>query len=179
MTKKHIEKEDFFLVLIFVIIGSFIGARILLSFDSILLKKILGILIILFSLRMLLVAEKKTIKKIKKFWGAVAGLIGGISGGMFDVNGPPIVIYFGHKLKKENFRATITAIFFIDAIWRNILYITNGITTLDSFKFALFILPALIIGILFGSKIHIKVNEILFKRIIAVILLIAGILLIF
>lgn len=179
MTKKHIQKDEFFLVLIFIIIGSFIGAQILANYSSVLLKKIFGIIIILFSLKMLLIADKKIIKKIKKYWGAIAGFIGGILGGMFDTNGPPIVIYLGHKLKKQTFRATITAIFFIDVIWRNILYIWNGVATLESFKFALLLLPALIIGIFAGSKIHIKINEVLFKKAVAIILLITGILLIF
>ena len=179
MTKKHIKKDEFFLVLMFVMVGSFIGAQILANYDSILLKRIFAIFVILFSLRMLLTSERKIIRKIKKFWGAIAGFIGGILGGMFDTNGPPIVIYFGHKLDKEKFRATITAIFFVDVIWRNILYVSNGVTSLDTLKFALFLLPALIIGIFLGSKIHLKINEVLFRRIVAVILLITGIVLIF
>jgi len=179
MTRKNINKDEFIFVLIFVIIGSFIGAQILANFDSIFLKKIFGIVIILFALRMLLIAYKKVIKKIKRFWGAIAGFIGGISGGIFDINGPPIVIYMGHKLKKESFRATITAIFFVDVIWRNILYVLNGVASFESFKFALFLLPALIIGILIGSKIHIKINEVLFRRVVAVVLFITGILLVF
>ena len=179
MTKKHIKKDEFFLVLIFVMIGSFIGTQILVNYDSLLLKKIFGIVVILFSIRMLSIADKKVLKKIKKVWGVIAGFIAGILGGMFDTNGPPLVIYFGYKLKKETFRATLIAIFFVDVVWRNILYVSSGVTSLETLKFALFLLPALIIGIFLGSKIHLKINEVLFKRIVAVILLITGIVLIF
>jgi uncharacterized membrane protein YfcA len=178
MTRKNIKKDEFIFVLIFVIIGSFIGAQILANFDSILLKKIFGVVIILFSLRMFFIVDIKTVKKIKKFWGAVAGFIGGVFGGIFDVNGPPIVIYMGHKLKKESFRATITAIFFVDVIWRNILYMLNGVASFESFKFALFLLPALVVGVLLGSKIHVKINEVLFRRIVAIVLFVTGILLV-
>lgn len=179
LTRKHIKKDEFLLVLIFVIIGSFIGSQILAYFDSNILKKILGVTIILYALKMLLSQNISLNKNLKKFWGALAGFIGGIFGGLFDVNGPPIVIYMSHKLSKKPFRATITAIFFVDVIWRNILYTLNGVATLESLKFALYLLPALTIGILLGSKLQVNINEALFKRIVAIILLITGILLIF
>jgi hypothetical protein len=179
MTRQHINKQEFFILIPFVLVGSFLGVQILANFDSIILKKIFAIFVIIFSIRMLLVAHKPSIKKLKKYWAVIAGVIAGILGGMFDTNGPPLVIYLSHKLKKAAFRATLTVIFFVDIIFRNILYVSSGITTLDTFKFSLFILPALIIGILAGSKIHINIDEILFKRIVAIILLITGILPIF
>lgn len=177
-TRKQIERKDLLLVLIFMIIGSFIGVKILANYNSTLLKRLFGILVILFSLEMIYDLKNKIVKKVKRFWGAIAGFIAGILGGMFDTNGPPIAIYFGHQLKKETFRATITAIFFLDSIFRNALYINAGITTLEVLKFALFLLPALIIGLILGSKIHLKVDEILFRKIVAFIILIAGILLV-
>jgi len=176
-TKKHINKE-FLLVLIFVIIGSFIGVKILASYNSLILKKLFGIIVILFAIHMLITSNKTAKKAIKKFWGAIAGIIAGILGGMFDTNGPPLVIYFSRKLKKQAFRATLTVIFFIDVIWRNLLYLNNNILTLESFKFSLYLLPALIIGLILGSKIHLEINEILFKKAVAGILLVTGILLV-
>lgn len=170
-TKKQIDKE-FIFVLVFVMVGTFIGTQFLVTYGLNFLKTTLGIVIILFSIQIFF---NKTFQKIKKWWGAIAGFIAGILGGMFTTNGPPLVIYFGNKLKKQSFRATLNIIFFIDAIWLNLLYVVKGVTTFEIFKLALMLLPALIIGVFFGSKAYFKINEILFKRIVAVILFIVGI----
>ncbi|MBW2974848.1 sulfite exporter TauE/SafE family protein [Candidatus Woesearchaeota archaeon] len=174
ITKKQIQKE-FVPVLIFVMIGTFIGTHFLVSYGSDLLKIILGIAIILFSIQIFF---NKTFKNIKKWWGAVAGIIAGILGGMFTTDGPPLAIYFGNKLKKKEFRATLNIIFLINAVWINMLYVLRGVTTFEIFKLSLILLPALFIGLFFGSKAHLKINEVLFKRTIAVILLVTGIMLI-
>jgi hypothetical protein len=170
-TKKQINKE-FIFVLIFVMLGTLIGTHFLVTFGSSFLKSILGMMVILFSIQIFF---NKTFKKINKWFGAIAGIIAGILGGMFTTNGPPLVIYFGNKLQKESFRATLNVIFFVDAIWLNSLYVARGVITFEEFKLAIILLPALIIGIFLGSKIHFKINEVLFKRVVAVILCIVGI----
>ncbi|MBW2989357.1 sulfite exporter TauE/SafE family protein [Candidatus Woesearchaeota archaeon] len=171
ITKEKIEKE-FIFVLIFVLIGTFIGTNFLVRYSSDLLKKAFGVVIILFSIQMFF--DKKP-KKIKKYWGALAGIIAGILGGMFTTNGPPLAIYFGNKLKKQSFRATLNVIFLIDTVWLNVLYVLRGVTTFENLKLAVMLLPALLLGVYFGAKAHLRIDETLFKRIVAVILLIVGI----
>jgi uncharacterized membrane protein YfcA len=117
----------------------------------------------------------KTFENIAKWWGAVAGIIAGIFGGMFTTNGPPLVIYFGNKLKKQSFRATLIMIFFIDSVWMNILLINNGVATLEIFKMSLALMPALLLGIILGTKVHYKIDEAMFKKIVAVILFVVGV----
>ncbi len=170
-TKKQIKKE-FIPILIFVLIGTFIGTHFLVSYSTELLESVMGGVIILFSIPIML---NKTFHRAKnKFYGCVAGFFSGIFGGMFTTDGPPLAIYFGNKLNKGAFRATINIIFVINAIWINILYFLRGITTIETAKYALFLLPALILGVYIGSKLHFKINEIFFKRILAGILFLVG-----
>lgn len=171
ITREKIEKE-FVFVLFFLMIGTLIGTHFLVSYGSGHLEKVLGIVVILFSVQTFFGG---TFKGIKKWWGAVAGLAGGVLGGMFTANGPPLVIYFGNKLKKQSFRATLNVIFLIDAVWLNALYVFTGVTTQDTFMFALPLLPALVVALYLGSKMHVRVKEILFKRIVAAILFVVGV----
>lgn len=131
-------------------------------------------MVVLFGLNLLFINRPSRRRDLPGFWGAIAGFIGGILGGMFDTNGPPLIIYFSQKLNKQQFRATLVAIFFIDAIWRNGLYIANGITNWETLKFGLLMLPPLILGVLLGMKLHIRVNEAAFKKVVGIILLITG-----
>ena len=171
-TKKQIKKE-FIPILIFVLIGTFIGTHFLVSYSTELLESVMGGVIILFSIPIML---NKTFHRAKnKFYGCVAGFFSGIFGGMFTTDGPPLAIYFGNKLNKGSFRATINIIFVINAIWINILYFLRGISTIETAKYALWLLPALILGVYIGSRLHFKINEIVFKRILAGILFVVGV----
>jgi len=171
-TKKQIKKE-FIPVLIFVLMGTFIGTHFLVSYSTELLESIMGGVIILFSVPIML---NKTFHKAKnKFWGCVAGFFSGIFGGMFTTDGPPLAIYFGNKFKKQSFRATLNVIFVLNAVWINFLYIIRGVTTIETAKYALWLLPALILGMFVGSKLHFKINEVMFKRILAGILFVVGV----
>lgn len=49
---------------------------------------------------------------------------------------------------------------------------------IEILKFSLYVIPFLIIGLFLGTKVHIKINNFLFRKIISVILIIIGILLI-
>ena len=170
-TKKQIKKE-FIPVFIFVLIGTFIGTHFLVSYSTELLEGIMGGVIILFSVPIML---NKTFDKVKKTWGCVAGFLSGIFGGMFTTDGPPLAIYFGNKFNKQSFRATLNVIFVLNAVWINILYIVRGITTIETAKYAMWLLPALILGMHVGSRLHFKINEIMFKRVLAGILFVVGV----
>jgi uncharacterized membrane protein YfcA len=112
-------------------------------------------------------------------WAPFSGFVGGCTGGMFGLNGPPLVLYLTHRLKdKQIFRATLYGIFFVDACYRLILYSANQLITTEVIKFALCVTPFLLIGLFLGSKLHAKINENVFRRVIASILIATGVLLV-
>jgi len=134
------------------VIGTAIGTYFLVSFGNEALKRVFGVVVILFALKILFLDNEE------------AGL-----------NGPPLVLYLTHQLRdKQVFRATLYGIFFVDACYRLILYSFNKLITIEVIKFALYLTPFLIIGLLLGSRLHAKINENTFKKIIALILIITG-----
>lgn len=160
-------------------IGTAVGTYFLVSFGNEELKRVFGIVIILFALKMLIWDNETIRKEISKVWAPLSGFVGGCTGGMFGLNGPPLVLYLTHRLKdKQIFRATLYGIFFVDACYRLILYSASKLITVEVVKFALCITPFLLIGLFLGSKLHAKINENVFRRVIASILIATGVLLV-
>ena len=175
--RKHIHKKELLFVLVGSLIGTVIGTYFLKTVASDTLKLFFAVFVILFSIKMMF--EKYfSMKKIKSYFGTFFGVLGGIPGGMFSTNGPPITLYLGHQIKnKQLLRGTLIAIFLIDAIWRNGLYFFTGTFNYEMIKVALFMIPVLIVATIVGSKVHLKLSEYAYRKIIASILLVSGIVL--
>jgi uncharacterized membrane protein YfcA len=177
--RRFIDRREVFLLLSGLLIGTGIGTYFLVSFGNEVMKKIFGVLVILFALKILIWDNEDVKRQINRIWAPVSGLIGGCVGGMFGLNGPPMVLYLVHQIKdKQVFRATLYGVFFVDACYRLILYSFSKLITMEVIKFALYLTPFLLIGLFLGSKLHAKINENIFKKIIALILAITGIFLI-
>ena len=177
--RRFIDRRSTLLILSGLVIGTAIGTYFLVSFGNEALKRVFGVVVILFALK-ILISDKENIKRqISKIWAPVSGLAGGCTGAMFGLNGPPLVLYLTRQLKdKQVFRATLYGIFFVDACYRLILYSFNKLITIEVIEFALYLTPFLLIGLLLGSKMHAKINEKIFKKFVASILVLTGIFLI-
>ena len=175
---------------IFIVIGMFagipVGAYVLANFEAGLLKKILGAVVILFGAHIYLEASRdrdpKTWDSIGRSGGIivaiVVGVLSGIAGGMFGTSGPPLVIYVDHFAKdKSAFRAQLLVLFLLNDLFRIPLYVRYSLMTLDILKFALWLLPAVCVGLFLGSRMHFEVSEKTFGRAVAAMLCISGVLL--
>jgi hypothetical protein len=157
--------------------GAIVGTYFLATFENIILKKIYGIIVILFALNTLF--PKIELKSSNKIYGVFSGLIAGLFGAIYQTGGPPIVIYLSYQIrKKEVLRATMLAFWVILDLWILFLYLNSGLINNSVINFSLILLPSLILGIILGSKIHHKINECLFKKIIGIILVFTGMILV-
>jgi len=119
-------------------------------------------------------------KKIKSYFGTLFGALGGITGGMFSTNGPPITLYLCNQIQsKQILRSTLITIFLIDSVWRNSLYAITGTFSLEMLKIVGIMIPILIIATIIGAKAHFKVSQNVYRKVVGIILLISGILLLF
>jgi uncharacterized membrane protein YfcA len=176
--RKLIDKKSALLVLSGLVIGTAVGTYLLVSFGNEALKRIFGVVVVLFALRILILDNEKIRKEIRRIWAPVSGLAGGCTGAMFGLNGPPLVLYLTHQLKdKQILRATLYGLFFVDACYRLILYSFNRLITVEVVQFALYLTPFLLVGLALGSRLHAKVSEVAFRKTVASILVITGILL--
>lgn len=173
-TRKWIRKDVLPTLISGAIIGIVIGTYMLASFKSDILKKLFGVFIIAYALKMLF-WNKANGKEPKNYIGIIAGFFGGVLGGLFSTGGPPVVIYLNKKTcDRRIFRATIIFYFLVINSWQFAVYCYTGLITTDVLKFILYLLPAFVAGNLIGAFLHIKINDVLFNRIVAIVLLITG-----
>ena len=176
-SRSHVNKSYLLPFIIGGLTGAIVGTFFLANFENIILKKVYGMIIILFALNTIL--PKVRFKTQNKLYGTLAGLISGVLGAVYQSGGPPAVIYLTHQIKKKQvFRATLIAFWVVLDLWLLFLFLYSGLFNTSIVNFAVYLLPALILGTILGSKLHIRINENLFKKIIGTILVFTGILLI-
>jgi uncharacterized membrane protein YfcA len=175
---KHIDRKSVLVLMCGMVLGTVLGTNLLIRADPSVLKRVFGIVVAVFSINMLLSRNEIKERDVRGFWGLVAGFVGGCAGGLFNTNGPPVVIYLNYKLRnKESLRATIIAVIFLDTVFRTFLYAVNGLMKREVLQFALYLLLPLAIGLGAGMGLHLKTEEKVFRNVIAVVLLVTAVLL--
>lgn len=179
---RSIHRRLLFLLLCGLLVGTAIGTWVLLSFSHEVLKRVLGVLVVAWALTMLIRRQRPAAPAIHArrmpYLAPFSGFLGGALGAMFSVNGPPIIIYLAHVLEdKQAFRATLYGIFFADACYKLVLFTVNRLVTGEVLRFALLMAPFLVVGTLTGSWLQKYIDQALFTKIVAFILLVTGIIL--
>ncbi|MEH7381208.1 sulfite exporter TauE/SafE family protein [Bacillus sp. JJ1533] len=152
-------------------VGTLLGIPIYLYLDVTLLKIIVGVLILIFTVLLIL---KLTILQTKKrdiLTGGISGLLTTSMG----IPGPPLLLYFsGSAMDKDNFRNTPLVynlfVYFISLI----LQIIFSGTSLVVWNASLISIPALFLGMLLGQFFFKMVSQSTFRLISYLILLFTG-----
>lgn len=159
-----------------IIIGLLIGTYMLMYYNPIVLKKILGFFIILYVFYSFY--QTKKIKIFQKL-GFLFGLISGIIGGLFSAAGPPIVIYIHNKLKeKEMIRGTIIGAIAVVNFVRLPPLIYLKIINLELLMFSLYLLPVFFLALFVGQSMFKRINLKVFNAIILILLFVSGLVLV-
>ncbi len=162
--------------------GAYLGARLLSSMESSLLKQLLGAAMLFFIgiIWFNTLPQTNQIKiKIRQKWTLIISFLAGIGGGLFGISGPLLVIYFKLAYRKEIFRAQLIAIFAFGAVWRLFLYHSLGSRLGFTLWQFLIFLVIMLTAIVLGSALHLHVNQKKFDRLVALILFIPSFSLLF
>jgi len=159
-------------------VGMPFGTHLLKVLDVEVLKVFIGVLIVLFALAFLK-GYRKEIKNEKVAFAPV-GLASGILNGATAMCGPPVILFFTNQgVPKQVFRANTVFYFFALNLVTLPYFAINGLITSDMIRYALYFLPALMVGAFLGIKMSHRVREDIFRRIILLLVTFAGILSIF
>jgi hypothetical protein len=105
--------------------------------------------------------------------GTLAGFVGTLFGSMA---GMFFAIYLDLlKHSRDVFRATVAAILFGLGILRGGAYVATGEFTRDVLVACAIALPMMALGIFIGNRIHANLNDVAFKRFVALILMVSGV----
>lgn len=157
--RKYIQWDKLWLPLILSLVASTVMSRLVADQAEGTLKQILGIFLVVLSLYFLLFKERIKIKG-SPLSGGICGLISGLCGGFFGVNGPPAVIYFMAAAEGDNKRylATAQAYFLILNIHITLMRFLNGAAITKVFYATVAGIAGVGAGTLIGLKIFKKMD---------------------
>jgi uncharacterized membrane protein YfcA len=172
---KDINKELVKKLALSSLIGIVAGIIVLTYGKPLILKKALGLFIILFVLNSLRV--KKALPVLTKM-KHIFGFMGGFFSGLFATGGPLYVMLIQNETNDvKTFRATMFASLGLVTVMRIPILAFGGFLSWNQLYNSLYVLPFFILALFLGKKVYLKLDDVLIKKIILGLLFISGVLL--
>ena len=160
------------LLIPFMAVGIVLGIVVLSSTTPVLLARILGGFVIVYAIYQW---WPRSIHQGSRVLGAPFGLLGGLVGAVFGTGGPFYVIYLTLRgLEKTPFRATFAMNFLIDGGIRLVAYVSLGLFGLATLTGLALALPVAVVALYLGGRLHLGLSQIVFVRVISLLLLGGG-----
>ncbi|MBM6628758.1 sulfite exporter TauE/SafE family protein [Mammaliicoccus vitulinus] len=161
---ENINYNALIIMLVSSLIGVPIGIYILNHFNINVIQKLLAVALILYGFttffKRLFFKFQNKIELESKFWTALAGLISGILGSLYNTHGVPIVIYGAmSKYDLKDFKNTIQAHFLLTSIFVVLGQATGNIWTNDTLPIFFMSMPFLIIATYLGKYLVNKTSN--------------------
>lgn len=174
---KYINRKIILKLAIATILGVGLGIWVLAHGKPLFLKKALGVFILLY-VSYTIYAKDKVFKQPKLTF--LFGLAGGFFSGLFSTGGPLyVIIVKDSSITMQSFRATMFGILgLITAVRIPTLY-SAGILNVEQLGYSLYIMPFFILAIYLGKKAYTKLNEVILKQGVLVLLFLSGVMLVF
>jgi len=174
---EHIDKSLLKKIAISSFFGVLVGIVVLVYGKPLILKKALGIFIMLFVLNSLRVKKKSMLfKKTKHF----LGFLGGFFSGVFSTGGPLyVMIVQDETTDVKTFRATMFGTLGLVTLMRIPVLVVGGVMTMSQIYNSLYVLPFFVLALFLGKKVYLKLNDALVKKIILALLFVSGLILAF
>jgi len=163
----------------FMAIGSVAGITVLLKTNSDALLLMMGCFVTLYALYML--ARPIRASDLSAVWAAPLGIGGGLFGALFGSGGFLYAIYLNGRIQaKEKASSTQSTLIGISTLVRLSMLTMAGVyTDLSLVLTAIYLLPALVIGLWIGGHINLRMSRDAFTRLINFIILVSGITLVY
>ena len=162
------------------VISTLLGIPIGLSFlnnaPETTVKGVLGVVLIGFGLYNLVSPTLPALRSER--WSYLFGLVGGILGGAYNTNGPPVVLYgVLRRWSPTRFRATLQGYFLPTGLTILISHGIAGLWTAIVLRLYLTALPAVLLGVLLGGWVHKRLPTQRFQKLVYTALVVMGVLL--
>lgn len=176
--RKYVSRADFVSFIPWCVGGVFIGLYFFTVLDSLALARGLGALILIYAVYVLWsTARPARPRRAPRGTGPLAGTLSGAVGTLFGTMGTVFFAMYldARSLPKEAFRATMSAMLLALSVLRGIGYYATGEFTRDALLLFAAILPVMFIGIYAGDRIHVRLSELTFRRLVGVTLVLCGV----
>ena len=164
----------FWRVLVGSLIGIPVGIFLLSTMDQQVVLTTLGLFLVAYALYSLLNLRLPHLQR--PVWGFGFGFASGVLGGAYNTGGPPLVIY-GTALKwePEQFKANMQVMFMVSNTLVILVHLAAGHIDAVVIENLILALPFVVIGTAVGFWLSKRINEVLFRKVVLVALLVIGI----
>lgn len=175
---RHVAWKDLRRILPATAAGVAIGAYFFKVLDAITLARLLGGVVLAYGCYALLAtwrpqrSNRLPMSIITPVAGTIAGFVGTLFGSMAGMFYAMYLDMLRHS--RDVFRATAAAALFALGVLRGGAYVITGEFTREVMITCAAALPMMAIGIWAGGRIHANLNDIAFRRLVAVILILSG-----
>lgn len=177
-TRRLVRWRETLTVLFFTVVGVPLGTMALGWINPPLALTLLGIFLVLVGAAFLLLPARSGGIQWPIWVGPLAGLMGGVLGGLFGTGGPPAIIYFHlSRMHKSTFRAQLMVVLNAITLTRVPSYALAGFFTAARLWSGLAIFPWVMVGAYGGYRLHLELNEVTFRRVVSVLLAGMGVML--
>lgn len=167
-------------LILFGLLGTPIGIYILTYGNDLMIKIGLSFLIIAYSIYSLFGKQTKKLATDNMIWLFICGFLSGVFGGIYGVNGPPLVLYGNMKnWTAKDFRATLQAYFLPVSCIGMFGYWYQGLWSEAVTHYFLISIPVIIPTIFLGRYLNHKLNNDTFFKYVYFGLIILGLILLF
>lgn len=176
---KNADYQEIKWIIPLMVVGSLIGAAILLKTRPDILVLLLGVFVICYVLHSFL--SKKGQSHFSKVLVVPFSLVGGIFSALFGSGGFIYAMYLSSRIAdKQRFRITQMTLIGFSTLTRVIIFLVMGVyVNTDILLMALAFSPAMLLGIWAGRHITLKISREAFLKIINVVILISGVALLY
>jgi hypothetical protein len=147
---------------------------------AVLLKRIVGVIALLFAVWQLLQSHVQKLKPsaVPPWAGPLAGALAGTTSALANAGGPPMVIYMLMRQLEPRLLVATSALFFAMLnVTKVPFWLYSGVLRMDTLVTYWWLMPLVPAGIWVGRKLVNRINRQLFERLILVFLAITGTLL--
>ncbi len=151
--------------------GIVLGTLLLQVLSGFLLLKVFAVFLLIYALQGLWLPQLQLPQTIKR--GCI--MLGGLVHGLYSTGGPFILMGYKDRFEhKSQLRATLAMFFALSNLWRMIQSSIAGKPLLENIAPYLWLAAPLAAAVWIGHRIHVKIDEELYRKGILVLVLIAG-----
>ncbi len=159
-------------------VGIPIGLYLLNVVDPVVGAKLLGGLLVVYVIYAFVTPRLPQLNH--SIWAYSFGFVAGLLGGIFAISGPPVIMYSScQRWSPQTFKGNLQGFFLPVSLMILLGHLFDGNVTSELWRYALFSIPAIIVGIVLGLQLDGRINPNTFRKIVLVLLLFIGLRLIF
>ncbi|MBI3947853.1 MAG: sulfite exporter TauE/SafE family protein [Armatimonadetes bacterium] len=160
------------------LLGTPLGVQILLHADALLLRRLVGVVILLTAIGSFHAAGKPRATPSREWWGFATGALGGVTGGAVAMAGPPVVVYaYRQPWPLRGIKATLLLFFGGTVAARLALLVGRGEYPVSILGTITSMLPLVAAATWAGHRLTDRVPRKQVDRVAAALLTIAGVVL--